>query len=164
MRILLFLLALTAATAASAVDYRVDARVWIDGTLRGEPSVVVESASEATIEMVQGDTGWRMTVLVEPPMEHEGAGVDAIWIRVGISELVDGEWEYLTDSMLGVQAGSTASFSVVDPGVETATTDNARLFVELSASPIEASTEESTEASTEAAIEESAAESEEMRD
>ena len=128
---------LLSAGLASATDYVVESSVWIDGELRGTPSVVVEADKEATIEMAQGETGWRMTLLVEPPMEHEGAARDAIWIRVGISERIDGEWEFLTDSMLGVRTGSTGSFSVVDPGVDAATPESARLYVELNARPVE---------------------------
>ncbi len=131
------LAALLAAGFASATDYVVESSVWIDGELRGTPTVVVESDKEATIEMAQGDTGWRMTLLVEAPMDHEGAAPDAIWIRVGISERIDGDWEFLTDSMLGVRTGATGSFSVVDPGIDAATPETSRLFVELNARPAE---------------------------
>lgn len=131
--LIVFLLALSA--GASAETYLVEARVWIDGELRGEPSVLVESGTEATIEMNQAETGWRMNVLVEPPMAHEGAASDAIWIRVGISEQVDGDWVFLTDSILGVRNRQPGVFSVVGPDVETAAPDNARLYVELTAAP-----------------------------
>lgn len=141
MRILLVSLVLAlgvpGAGTALAADYQVEARVWIDGELRGTPAVLVESGREATIEMDQVRSAWRMSVLIESPGREEGAAADAIWIKVGISERIDGEWSFLTDSMLGVPAGKTGTFSVVEPGVETATPENARLYVEISATPAE---------------------------
>lgn len=136
MRTLLAACLLIASAAASAESYLVEAKVWIDGDLRGEPSVLVESGTEATIEMDQAGSGWRMNVLVEPPTVSEGAASDAVWLRIDISEQVDGEWEFLTDSMLGLRAGQTGSFSVVGTDTETATPENARLYVELSAAPV----------------------------
>lgn len=137
LRILIVAIGMLVCGPALAADYQVQARVWINGELRGTPEVVVERGSEATIEMDQGRTAWRMNILVESPGSEEGATDDAIWIKVGISERVDGEWAFLTDSMLGVPAGKTGTFSVVDHGVETATPDNARLYVEISATPVE---------------------------
>jgi hypothetical protein len=122
---------LAAALPAAANDFMVEAQVWIDGDLSGTPRLLVQPDVPASIEVEQGDIAWRMSVVVESPEEEEGAASDAIWVRVGISERIGDEWLFLTDSMLGVRRGATGSFSVVEPEVEIATRDNARLFVEL---------------------------------
>lgn len=130
-RALLTLLVLAVALPAAANDYLVEAQVWIDGELSGTPRLLVQPDLPASIEVEQGDVAWRMSVVVESPEAREGAASDAIWVRVGISERVGDEWIFLTDSMLGVRQGATGSFSVVEPAVEIATRENARLFVEL---------------------------------
>ncbi len=122
---------LAAALPAAAENYIVDARIWIDGELSGTPRLVVMPGTPASVEVEQTDVAWRMNVVVEPPGVEEGAATDAIWVRVGISERVGEEWIFLTDSMLGVRRGATGNFSVVEPDVEIATPDNARLFVEM---------------------------------
>lgn len=130
--VLLSLIVLTAALPAVANDFMVEAQVWIDGELSGTPRLLVQPDVPASIEVEYGDVAWRMSVVVESPEAREGAASDAIWVKVGISERVGDEWIFLTDSMLGVRKGATGSFSVVEPDVEIATRDNARLFVELS--------------------------------
>ncbi|NKI35828.1 hypothetical protein HFP89_11705 [Wenzhouxiangella sp. XN79A] len=125
------LILLTAALPAVATEYLVESRVWIDGELSGSPRLLVEADRAASIEVEQGDVAWRMSVVVEPPMAEEGAASDAIWVRVGISERIGEEWIFLTDSMLGVRRGATGSFSVVEPDIEIATPETARLFVEM---------------------------------
>lgn len=135
-RILLAVLALAVGLPAVARDYEVAARIWIDGELRGTPTVVVEPDTDATIEAATGDSGWRMDLRIEPALDAEGAEPDAVWIRVGISEKVDGQWQFLTDTMLGTRLGTPGQFSVVeDAGDEgrTVPREEAALFVELTA-------------------------------
>lgn len=134
---LMVLLVLLYATPVGADEFEIEAKVWIDGELRGSPMVIVEEGKEATIEMDQGDSGWRMSLLVEPPMAHEEASRDAIWIRVGLSERIDGEWVFLTDTMLGARFGQPAHISVVGDAEdgEPVPREQARLLVEMIARP-----------------------------
>lgn len=137
-RVVLATIALAVALPAAATEYVVDSTVWIDGERSGSPRLVVESGTPATVEVAYGEVAWRMDVVVEAPMAEEGAASDAIWVRVGISERIDGEWIFLTDSMLGVRHGATGAFSVVESDVEIATPESARLYVEMTVSEVPA--------------------------
>lgn len=117
-------------------QYSVKTKVWMDGELRGTPELVVQAESDAMIENRSGDDAWRMHVLIEAPDESENAMDGAIWIKLGIEQEADGEWEFLTDTMLGLPPGQTGSISVVDEGVEIATPENANLFVEVTVQPV----------------------------
>lgn len=134
----LFLPALLVAASVSADEFEIETRVWIDGELRGSPMVVVEDGKEGTVEVAQGDSGWRMSLMVEPPMAHEQASRDAIWIRVGLSERIEGEWVFLTDTMVGARFGQPARISVVDNAEDGTPVpeEQARVLVELSARPV----------------------------
>ncbi|MDX1626063.1 MAG: hypothetical protein R3323_06080 [Wenzhouxiangellaceae bacterium] len=123
------------ASAEPPRRYEVSASVWIDGELRGRPSLVVEPGVEGTIEVGRPGGGWRLRVLVEPPAEVEGAAEGALWLTLGLEERVDGEWEFLTDSMLGIPPGRRGSVSVVEEGVQTASPENARLYVDVEVRP-----------------------------
>ena len=133
----LVLLLLTVAACALAEteiepQYLVKTKVWMDGELRGEPELLVEADKEATVTLEFNQGGaWRMDVLVEAPGEFENAMEGAIWLKLTIAEEVDGEWEFLTDTMLGMPPGQTGSISVVGEGVESATPENSNLFVEV---------------------------------
>ncbi|MEM7055236.1 MAG: hypothetical protein AAF446_11945 [Pseudomonadota bacterium] len=135
---LLLLLSMSIAVAEQALpQYMIQTKVWMDGELRGEPLLQVEANSEAMItQQVNEGSAWRMNVLVEAPGEHENAIEGAIWLKLSIEEEVDGEWAFLTDTMLGLPAGQTGNLSVVDEGIEIATPENARLFVEVTVEPV----------------------------
>ncbi|MCA1780329.1 MAG: hypothetical protein LC637_13410 [Xanthomonadaceae bacterium] len=61
--------------------------------------------------------------------------------RVGIHQKVDGDWEFLTETMLGVPPGKPGKITVAAPsdgpaGADTSP-ENAPLYVELSATPVQ---------------------------
>lgn len=138
MAALLLLAVSVCALAETAVgpQYSVKTKVWMNGDLRGTPELVVQAESDAMIENRSGDDAWRMHVLVEAPHESENAMDGAIWIKLGIEQEVDGEWEFLTDTLLGLPPGQTGSISVVGEHVEIATPENANLFVEVTVQPV----------------------------
>jgi hypothetical protein len=137
---------LLAATWASAQDagssepgrYRIETAVWSEGQLRGEPELEL-AAGKAGRFVVRGpESAWRIGVEVEPPEAHEQADPGALWLKVGIEQWIDGEWVFLTDTMLGTPAGEPGRISVVedDAGGEAVGAEDARLFVVLVARPL----------------------------
>lgn len=130
------LLIFGAVFAAEGEQYMVEMALWIDGEQRGTPIVVVAPGERAAVEVSEdgGEGGWRIEVLVEPPARSEGAPSGAIWLDLAVHERVEGQWELVADSLLGVPEGQTSSMSVVDAGVETGTRENSRVYLTAQAS------------------------------
>lgn len=135
MRLLLVLAAVLAFSSALAREqFLVESELWIDGQLRGTPVMVVDAGQPAMMshlddqEWVNHDT-WRLEVEVEPDSDRLSP-VQTYWVSVAIQHLVDGHWEYLADSIMGVPEGEPATLSVVDDGQEP-TPESARLYLRL---------------------------------
>ncbi|GEM_PF-1426852 len=116
-------------------EYLVETRVWMDGELQGEPSLQVQAGSDARIENRSGQTAWAMSVNIQPAHASEKAMDGAIWLDLAIEEEIDGTWQFLADTMLGLPPGQTGTVSVVGQDIETATPENAELFVEVTVRP-----------------------------
>lgn len=128
--ILVFLLSVVAAISVSAADkpdrYMVEMELWIEGEQRGTPMVLVEPGESATVEVsdASGESGWKIDLLVDPPVASEGAPFGSIWLSLAVQELRDGEWELLTDSLLGLREGRAGTMTLVESGVDQATQEN----------------------------------------
>jgi hypothetical protein len=86
--------------------------------------------SPASIEISgEEEQGWRLEVEVEP-VNDAYAPTDTLWIHVGVHQQIDGEWERLADSILGVPEGETATFSVVDDDAA-ATPETAAVYLRI---------------------------------
>lgn len=126
---------------AEAVDpakYRIEATVWSGGELRGRPELILTPGTPGRFEIHGPDSSWRIGVDVEPPSPTENADPDALWLRVGIEQRIDGEWEFLTDTMLGTPLGRPGRISVVEDseGEAAARPEDAALYLELTAEAV----------------------------
>jgi hypothetical protein len=132
LRCLVVLLAALAPLAASAAEgYEISARVWIEGELRGTPTITVLEDSEARIA-VGGEDGWRLSVRVEAPLADEGADPDGLWMTVGLDRKVPEGWQHLTETLIGTPLGKPGRISVVAPDAPAdADPKQAQLHVEL---------------------------------
>jgi|SRR6056297_208066 len=126
--------------AADPLRYRVESAVWCSGELRGEPELLLEPGVPGVFEIHSPDSSWRLSVEVEPPGAAEGAP-DALWFKVGIEQQVDGRWEFLTDTMLGTPLGRPGIITVVEEGKQDSGPETAPLYVEMTASRIDAAPE-----------------------
>ncbi|MGB0514617.1 MAG: hypothetical protein ACPGJE_07230, partial [Wenzhouxiangellaceae bacterium] len=80
---------------------------------------------------------WRLTVEVESPAEGEGAEADSVWLKVDIEQWLEGEWEFLTDTMIGTPLGRPGKITVMGASDDESTPERAPLYVEMVASRIE---------------------------
>lgn len=134
--LLMLVLAMIAGSAVAAEDrYMIDMSLWINGEKMGEPMVIVEAGKPASImQKDEEDTsGYRVELEVEKPEPEEGAPGGAIWLHVAISDLVDGQWNELAESMIGVVDGETGTISVVEGEVGEPRPENSIVY--LTASP-----------------------------
>lgn len=137
--LLLLTIPLLSAAQVDPVDgedaprYRIESAVWCSGELRGEPELLLSPGVPGTFEIHSPDSSWRLSVEVETPTENEGAASESLWFKVGIEQRVDGEWEFLTDTMLGTPMGKPGIVTVVDNGEQDAGPETAPLYVELTA-------------------------------
>lgn len=134
---LTLMLALVAGSVMAAEDrYMIDMSLWINGEKVGQPMVIVEAGKPASI--MKGDeedaSGYRVELEVEHPGPGEGAPGGAIWLHVAVSELDDGRWRELADSMIGVVEGETGTISVVEGEVAQPEPENSIVY--LTASPL----------------------------
>lgn len=135
--VLTLVLAFVAGSAMAAGDrYMIDLALWINGEKVGEPMVIVEAGKPASIlkQDEEDASGYRVELEVEHPGPEEGAPGGAIWLHVGVSELADGSWENLADSMIGVVEGETGTISVVEG--EVAQPEPGNSIVYLTANPL----------------------------
>jgi len=131
----LLILTALAAAAQPASHYRVEASVWNRGVLTGEHQLVLPPAQPERFEAGSGDTTWRVEIELESPEATEGADPDALWFRVGIEQRIDGDWVFLTDTMIGTRLGQPGHVSVVDNAEDgrAVARENAALWIELKA-------------------------------
>ncbi|MGY6555388.1 MAG: hypothetical protein ACXIUM_12805 [Wenzhouxiangella sp.] len=111
----LLLLGLTSQTVAAEKFFDVEAELWIEGVQRGTPSLRVAAHSEARLETGDADERWRLEIEVEP-VDDLYAPVNTLWVHVAVHHLIDGHWDHLLDSIVGVPEGEVATLSVVDGG------------------------------------------------
>jgi ribosomal protein S4 len=107
-------------TAAAAEQFLVEAELWLDGERYDVPVMIVTPDEVSTMSPLADSSRlqWRLDVEVERADDHMMAPDNALWVHVGIHQKIDGEWEHLTDSILGVPEGETAILSVVDGDAE----------------------------------------------
>lgn len=122
-------------SAADAERYMLEMEVWFEGEYRDAPVLVVESGEPASIDVegVEGRSGWKIEVQVNPPGPGEGAPDGAIWMDFSIHQQEDGQWEHLADSMLGVHEGRTGTLSVANDEGQ-ASPESSLVYVEVLAS------------------------------
>lgn len=116
----MFAAVLLFSTAAVAEQFLVEAELWLDGERHDVPVMIVTAEEAASVSPLADSSmlQWRLDVEVERAAEHMMAPDNALWVHVGIHHKIDGEWEHLTDSILGVPEGETAILSVVDGDAE----------------------------------------------
>ena len=129
----LFLLFLPFGSVAAAETSRffIEAELWIGGEQVGTPSLVVPANSPASVEVGDEDSTWRLGFMVEPVTDAH-APADTLWMHVEVHQKMDGQWESVADSLLGVPEGEDATFSVVE-GQQAATAESASLYLQISA-------------------------------
>lgn len=133
-KILLLFLPLISTAQVETVDsprYRVESAVWCSGEFRGDPELLLNPGLPGVFEIHSPDSSWRFSVEVEPPAVSEGAAPDSLWIKVGIEQEIDGQWEFLTDTMLGTPIGTPGIITVVEDGAPESGPKNAPLYVEM---------------------------------
>jgi len=136
---LLLALPLLSAAQVDPVDgeevrrYTIESAVWCSGELRGEPELDLIPGVPDTFEIHSQNSSWRLSVEVDEAAETEGAASESLWFKVGIEQRVDGEWEFLTDTMLGTPLGKPGIITVVEDGEEDSSPESAPLYVELTA-------------------------------
>ena len=117
-------------------EYRISSELWIDGELRGSPSLIMQAGVQGSIETAGEESGWRLVFDIEEPEPHERAAEGALWVYIEIHEKQDGEWDHLTDSMLGIPPGRTGTLSIVDQGQDEPTRETARLYMTVQVEPL----------------------------
>ncbi|TVS11967.1 MAG: hypothetical protein EA419_06500 [Wenzhouxiangella sp.] len=122
-------LALAPAAVAEEPLYLVEAELHIDGVQRGTPSMMLAAGSPASLETGSDEDGYRLEVEIEP-VSASAAPANSLWLHVAVFERVDGGWEELVDSILGVPEGDTATLSVVD-GDAMATPETAAVYLRI---------------------------------
>lgn len=97
--------------------FLVEAELWVDGVLRGTPSLLVAALTEARLETGEADERWRLAVEVEP-VDDAYAPADTLWVHVAVHQRTAEGWDHLLDSIVGVPAGEVATVSLVDGDAE----------------------------------------------
>lgn len=123
------LIGLLCQAAAADQRYLVEAELWIDGVQRGTPSMLVLPNTETSLETGRLDERWRLDIEVEP-VEDRFAPVGTLWVHVGVHQFVEGIWDHLVDTIVGVPEGDYASVSVVD-GDAVATPETAAVYLRI---------------------------------
>ena len=126
--------------ADAPAKYRIEATVWSGGELRGRPELILTPGTPGRFEIHGPESSWRVAVDVEPPTPGENADPDALWFRVGIEQRIDGEWVFLTDTMLGTPLGRPGRISVVEDAEGESEAEpepeDAALYLELTAEAV----------------------------
>ncbi|MGY6630481.1 MAG: hypothetical protein ACXIUL_05660 [Wenzhouxiangella sp.] len=125
---LLLLAGLWAGQSIADDQFLIETRLWLGGELAGTPTVIARAGEPATLERL-GEPQFRLTLTVEA-VQDRFAPTDTLWLTVEVETPGEEGWEAMVDTLLGVQEGRTASFSVVD-GDDEATPETARLFLEV---------------------------------
>ena len=133
----LILIAATGSADETQQRFRIESAVWCSGELRGQPRLDLAAGETGEFEIDGAGTRWRLQVEVESPSATEGAQPDSVWLKVGIDEQVDGEWEFLTDTMIGQPLGQSGRITVSGADDGESEPGTAPLYVEMVAIRIE---------------------------
>ena len=135
LRTLVLMAALVFSAASQAGQYLIEAELWLDGIKQGTPSLIVQAGEPASIARMdtEGEDLWRLEVEVELAESHILNPGDALWLHVGLHQQIDGEWEHITDTILGVPEGQVATLSVVDGDAE-ASPETAAVYLRIKTS------------------------------
>lgn len=109
--------------------YLLDCEVWLNGQRQDDTVLVVGKDGIAAIEFSDADSAWRLELEVEETLPGEQAPDGAFWVHVKIHEQVDGAWEHLTDTLLGVVSDRPAALGIVSGKGEGP--EQARLYVAM---------------------------------
>ena len=131
---LLLIVAASGSAKGEETRFLIEMELWLHGEQHGEPIMIVEAGSPASIEQSNDHTGWRIEIEVEKPAPHERAPGGALWLHVGVHERVDGEWDLLADSILGVPEGQPATLSLVEGEVSEPSPENSIVFLQATTS------------------------------
>jgi hypothetical protein len=127
-------LSLGTAQADDGDRFLIDFELWLYGETQGEPRMIVVAGQPASMEVGGAAHHWRIEVEVERPAAHEYAPGDALWLHLAVHEQVEGEWEVLADTMLGVPEGQPATLSVVEGEVDEPSPENSLVFLRATTS------------------------------
>jgi hypothetical protein len=117
------------AVADETPRFLVDMELWLHGEEQGSPRMAVMAGETGSMERGGSEHHWRIEVEVEPPAARDQAPEDALWLHLAVYERVDGEWELLADTLLGVPEGQPATLSVVEGEVEEAGPENSLVYL-----------------------------------
>lgn len=131
MLVVMLLPGAVAAAESPGLMYQVETAVWCSGDLRGESELKLEAGQSESVEIEANDTTWRLSVEVENTTPAEVPDPDSVWLKVGIEQQIDGEWEFVTDTMMGQPLGETARLTVIGSDDAEASPELAPLYVEL---------------------------------
>ncbi|QOC21359.1 hypothetical protein IC757_09855 [Wenzhouxiangella sp. AB-CW3] len=136
--LLLCLLWLGAAQASDeGARFLVEFELWLHGEVQGEPSMIVEAGQPAMVEVGGSDSGWRIEVEVERPAAYESAPDHAVWLHLAVHEQIDGEWEVLADTMLGVPEGQSGLLMVAEEGAAEPIPETSTVFLRATTSRLQ---------------------------
>ena len=123
-----------------AAHYQIDFELWLHGESHGSPRMIVEAGTPASMEQGDGDRHWRIEVEVERPAADEYAPEDALWLHLAVYERIEGDWELLADTILGVPEGQASTLTVVEGEgeVEEVTPDNSLVYLRAMTSRVQA--------------------------
>ncbi len=137
MAVLLLIAATSGIAKGSEPHFLIEMELWLHGEQHGVPIMVVEADNPASVEQSNGDTGWRVDIEVEKPAAYEQAPGDALWLHVGVHEKIDGEWDLLADSILGVPEGQPATMTVVEGEVSDPSPENSIVYLRATTSRLQ---------------------------
>lgn len=123
--------------ADDASRYELRMQVWCAGELRGEPTLVLAPGRPEAAIAEGGGNRWRLRVEVEETTPAELTDPDSVWLKVSIEQEVDGEWSFITDTMLGTRLGEIGRITVLGAEDNEDSVPNAPLYVELTASRLQ---------------------------
>ncbi len=138
-RLLTIVACLVLAGATQAGDdeagFLIEFELWINGEAQGEPRLVVMPGQPAMVDVAGG--AWRIEAEVERARAHEYAPGGSLWLHLAVHEQVEGEWEELADTMLGVPEGETATLTVVEGDVDDPAPDNSIVYLRATTSRLQ---------------------------
>ncbi len=119
-------------------SFLIDFELWLHGEEQGSPRMIVEAGEPASMERGgDADRHWRIEVEVERPAAYEQAPGNALWLQLAVYEQVDGDWELLADTMLGVPEGQPATLTVVDGEVDEPSPESSLVFLRATTSRLQ---------------------------
>jgi len=104
----------TTALGVETSSYRVEAEL----SLAGQPHTIAPLLIEAHRQTpLWADDEWRLFVTVTP-LDDPFAPASAVWMAVRLEAWLEGEWQAISESVLGVPPGEWAAMTVGDGPAE----------------------------------------------